>query len=216
MISTEAIHFKKYIMKDIEDIKLDNAADTKHDILFLLKQRYSPRMFKDKQIQKNHLVQLFEAIRWSPSSNNLQPWRFIYAKKGTEAYQSIFDCLSDFNQSWTSNAPLLMLTAYKEKDDQGRDNFHALHDLGLSIGFMTVQAQFLNIGVHQMAGVDWKKAHDVFNVPDGFHITTAIALGYYGADVNNLPKDLNEQETDERTRMLQEKFVFKGTWPQED
>lgn len=199
-------------MKDIEEVKTENLAETKHDILFLLKQRYSPRIFKDKPIQNKHLQQLFEAARWSPSSNNLQPWRFIYAKRGTKAFQTIFDCLSDFNKTWTLNAPLLMLTAYKEKDDKGKGNFHALHDLGLSIGFMTVQAQFLNIGVHQMAGVNWKKAQEVFDVSEGFHITTAIALGYYGGNVEVLPKDLKSQETDNRIRKPQEEFAFKETW----
>jgi len=79
---------------------------------------------------------------------------------------------------------------------------------------MTVQAQFLNIGVHQMAGVDWKKAQDVFKVPTGFHITTAIALGYYGGDMDVLPKDLKTQEMNRSTRVTQEKFAFKDTWAQ--
>lgn len=197
----------------MEEVKLEKTAHTKHDILFLLKQRYSPRIFKDKQILNEHLEQLFEAIRWSPSSSNLQPWRFIYAKKSTPEYQLIFDCLSDFNKSWVLNAPFLMLTVYKESNE-GKENFHALHDLGLSMGFMTVQAQFLNIAVHQMAGVDWRKAQKVFNVPPGFHITTAIALGYYGGNMGSLPQTLQEQETNERTRMIQEEFMFKGSWPQ--
>jgi len=199
-------------MKEMEELKAENVADTQHSVLFLLKQRYSPRIFKDKQIANKHLDQLFEAIRWSASSSNLQPWRFIYAKKGTEAYQSIFDCLSDFNKKWAANAPLLMLTAYKEKDDEGKENFHALHDLGLCLGSMTVQAQFLNIALHHMAGVDWKKAQKVFNVPEGFHITTAIAIGYYGGHINDLPKDLREMENAERTRITQEKFAFKEVW----
>ena len=42
-------------MKDIEEVKTENLAETKHDILFLLKQRYSPRIFKDKPIQNKHL-----------------------------------------------------------------------------------------------------------------------------------------------------------------
>ncbi|MGE5943130.1 MAG: nitroreductase family protein [Flavobacteriales bacterium] len=199
-------------MKEIEEMKVENIVDTKHEILFLLKQRYSPRVFKNKQIDNKHINQLFEAVRWSASSSNLQPWRFIYAKKGTQAYQTIYDCLSDFNKKWTENAPLLMLTAYKEKDDEGKENFHALHDLGLCLGSMTVQAEFLNIGVHHMAGVDWKKAQQVFNVPDGFHITTAIALGYYGGSLDDLPKDLREQEIADRTRIEQEKFAFKEAW----
>ena len=199
-------------MKEIEEVKLENIANTKYDILTFFKLRYSPRMFDDKHIEKTHMDQLFETIRWSPSSSNLQPWRFIYAKKGTEAYESIFDCLSDFNKRWTIHAPLLMLAAYKEKDDEGKENFHALHDLGLSLGLMTVQAQFLNIGVHHMAGVDWEKAQKVFKVPTGFHISTAIALGYYGGSLDDLPKDLKEQETAERKRIGQEKFAFKEAW----
>ncbi len=199
-------------MKEIEDVTFENMADTEHEILPFLKQRYSPRTFKDKHIENKHINQLFEAVRWSASSNNLQPWRFIYAHKGTEAYQSIFYCLSDFNKKWTLNAPFLMLTAYKETDDEGKENFHALHDLGLCLGSMTAQAQFLNIGIHHMAGVDWKKAQKIFNVPKGFHITTAIALGYYGGDLDVLPEDLREQETAERTRIRQEKFAFKDLW----
>jgi nitroreductase len=195
-----------------EQVKLDNIANTKHDIFTLLKQRYSPRTFQSEKIKEKHLQQLLEAVRWSASSNNLQPWRIIYAEKDSEAYQSILNCLSDFNQSWAKNAPLLMLSAYKENKDNGEENFHALHDLGLCMGNMTVQAQYLGIGLHHMAGVNWKKAQDVFNVPKGFHITTAIAVGYYGGDLDILPENLRTQETAKRERVLSEKFAFKDTW----
>ena len=178
----------------------------------LLKQRYSPRTFKNEKIEERHLQQLFEAVRWSASSNNLQPWRFIYAEKGTDAYQAIFNCLSDFNQTWADNAPLLMLTAYKEDNDNGIENFHALHDLGLCMGSMTVQAQHLGIGLHHMAGVNWKKAQDVFDVPKGYHITTAVAVGYYGGNLDELPEDLQKLEIAKRERMPFKQFAFKEAW----
>ncbi|WP_417889823.1 nitroreductase family protein [Xanthomarina gelatinilytica] len=200
------------MMNVAEQIRLENIADTEYEIFALLKQRYSPRTFKKESIKSRHLNQLFEAVRWSASSNNLQPWRFIYAEKGTEAYKKIYNCLSDFNKSWTDNAPVLMLTAYKEKTKDGKDNFHALHDLGLSMGSLTVQAQYLGIAVHHMAGVDWQKAQKEFNVPDGYHISTAVALGYYGGDLEDLPEDLQEQETAKRNRVSQEEFAFKETW----
>ncbi|WP_445735826.1 nitroreductase family protein [Mariniflexile sp.] len=199
-------------MKDIEEVKLKNSAETDYEILSLLKHRYSPRTFQKKNIENEHLNQLFEAARWSASSNNLQPWRFIYAEKGTGAYQSIFDCLSDFNKKWANNAPLLMLSAYKEKTDDGKENFHALHDLGLCLGSMTVQAQHLGIGLHHMAGVDWEKAQKVFDVPDGFHVTTAIALGYYGGNLDKLTEELQKQEVAKRQRRDAETFAFKGAW----
>lgn len=200
------------MMNEAEQIRLENIADTEHEIFALLKQRYSPRTFMDDKINEGHLKQLFEAVRWSASSYNQQPWRFIYAEKGTDAYKDIYNCLSDFNKSWADNAPLLVLTAYKEKNDDGEEYFHALHDLGLSLGNMTVQAQYLGIGLHHMAGVDWKKAQDVFNVPEGFHITTAIALGYYGGESEKLSKELLEQETAPRKRKRLGEFAFKGKW----
>ncbi|SFZ92343.1 Nitroreductase [Flaviramulus basaltis] len=203
-------------MNQGEQIRLENIADTETEIFALLKQRYSPRIFKKKKIEKGHLKQLFEAIRWSASSNNIQPWRFIYAEKDTDAYKSIFNCLSDFNKKWANNAPLLMLTAYKENTDDGKQNFHALHDLGLCLGSMTVQAQYMGIGLHHMAGVDWKGAQNVFEVPDGFHVTTAIAVGYYGGILDDLSKDLQEQETAKRERMPYEHFAYKEVWNKEN
>ncbi len=195
-----------------EQVQLLNIADTEHEIFGLLKQRWSPRTFKEDSISTTDMNKLFEAARWSPSSNNEQPWRFIYATKGTQAYKKIVDCLSAFNKKWAPNAPVLLLTAYRERTKDGKENFHALHDLGLSLGLMTVQAQYMGIGLHHMAGVDWKKATDVFGVPEGYHITTAIALGYYGGSLTTLPKDLQSQETAERSRLLQEEFAFEGKW----
>ena len=199
-------------MTTIEALQLDKKAQTQYDIFPLLKMRWSPRTFSEQPLTKIEINQLFEAARWAASSYNRQPWRFIYATKGTEAYQKIVDCMSDFNKQWASKAPLLLLTAYKEKTDEGDDNFHALHDLGLAMGNMSVQAQHMGIAIHHMAGIDWKKAQNIFNVPEGFHITTAVAIGFYGGDLNTLPKDLQEQETSERTRNDIEDFAFEGTW----
>ena len=199
-------------MTNQEQIALDKMAQNDHEIYALLKQRYSPRTFSEKEVSEKDMHRLFEAVRWAPSSNNWQPWRFIYAQKGTDAYQKINECLSEFNQSWATNAPVLILTAYKENNPDGKENFHALHDLGLSLGNMAVQAEYMGIALHHMAGVDWKKAHEVFEVPDGYHVTTALAVGYYGGDLDALPKDLREQETKKRERKPQKEFVFKEEW----
>ena len=138
--------------KELEQVRLGNIADTDYEIFALLKQRYSPRTFRDEKIKKGQLNQLFEAARWSASSNNLQPWRFIYAEKGSEAFDKIVNCLSDFNKKWAPEAPLLMLAIYKEKTNDGKENFHALHDLGLCLGNMSVQAQYLDIALHHKIG----------------------------------------------------------------
>jgi nitroreductase len=170
-------------------------------------------MFSKQEVSSMDIHQLLEAARWAPSSRNAQPWRFMYAFRGSEAYSKIFQCLSEFNQKWVKRAPVLMLTAYKEQFDSGQENFHALHDLGLAVANLSVQAQSIGIAVHQMAGVNWKEAQKVFAVPEGFHVTTAIALGYYGGDPNELAADLRKSELAERKRMPQEQFAAEGEWP---
>ncbi|EIJ40519.1 nitroreductase [Galbibacter orientalis DSM 19592] len=199
-------------MTALEQLHLDKIAKTNHEIYALLKMRWSPRVFKEDKLQENEIKQLFEAARWAPSSFNRQPWRFMYAEKGSDTYDKILDCLSDFNKSWVTNAPLLMITAYKENTEEGDVNFHALHDLGLAVGNMSVQAQYMKIGMHQMAGIDWEKAQKVFKIPKGFHVATAIALGYYGGDFEKLNSELLEMEKSERDRIPQEDFAFKDSW----
>ena len=39
--------------------------------------RWSPRAMSGEEIREEELFSLFEAARWSPSSYNNQPWRFL-------------------------------------------------------------------------------------------------------------------------------------------
>lgn len=182
-------------------------ANTNYKLVKEIEERWSPRVFSEKEISDEEMMKLFDAARWAASSNNYQPWRFMWARKGSEAWNKIFDCLAEFNQGWVGNASILILTAYKKQFDNGKENFHALHDLGLSVGNLSIQAQSMGIALHQMAGVDWKKAHQKFNIPDGFHITTAIAVGYYGGDPSALSEDLMKSEVGPRSRKKLEKIV---------
>jgi nitroreductase len=193
--------------------QMNKSANNEYVIHELIKERWSPRMFASDPLSDEELKSLFEAARWAPSSSNLQPWRFMYFRKGTESYERAFKCLSDFNQRWVKHAPILIFTAYKEKMKDGKENFHALHDLGLAMGNLTLQAQSMRLAVHQMAGIDWKKAQKDFQIEEGYHVSTAVAVGYYGGNVDTLDEELKEMEKAERKRMPQRKFVAEGKWP---
>jgi nitroreductase len=197
------------IFTDIQELK---AAKTKYQLHELIAGRWSPRMFSTEAVGRDEVKNLLEAARWAASSNNAQPWRFIYAFKGSRGYEKIFNCLSDFNQKWARNAPVLMLTAILEKFDSGKENYHALHDLGLAMGNMTLQAQSQGIALHQMAGVDWKKAQDVFGIPEDYHVATAVAIGYYGGDACDLPDEIEKMELQKRKRLPLDEIAFEGKW----
>ena len=191
--------------------KIEKETLTEYDIIPEIKNRWSPRVFADTPVSESEIRLLLEAGRWAPSSFNRQPWAFIYGLKGTKVYERIFNCLTEFNQSWAGNAPVLILGSFKKTTETGAENFHALHDLGLFTATLTLQAQHNGIAVHQMAGVKYEDAKKEFGFPDDYHVATALAIGYYGGDHNQLSDDLKEQELSiKRQRKTQNEFVFNG------
>src|SRR5690349_3147088 len=82
-----------------------------YDIEPMLLTRWSPRAMSGESIGKDELMPLFEAARWAPSSYNNQPWRFIYAMKGTPHWEPFFNLLVEGNQAWCKNAAVLVIIA---------------------------------------------------------------------------------------------------------
>ena len=62
-----------------------------------------------EEISHEELMRLFEAARWAPSSFNTQQWRALYARRGTEHWQTFFDLLVDANKAWAKNAAVLVV-----------------------------------------------------------------------------------------------------------
>ena len=121
-------------------------------ILTEIKERTSPYTFSKQPLEREDLMCILEAARWSPSAKNIQPWRFIYAEKGSEAYDQMLDCVSEKNQKWGKNAALLVVSFYQVQESGGKENFYAMHDLGAATAAMAIEAKRLNIGLHHMGG----------------------------------------------------------------
>ena len=179
----------------------------------LIQNRWSPRAFSQQPISTDHLHILFEAARWAPSSNNEQPWLFVYASKEEPAeFETILHCLKESNQFWARTAPVLVITAAKTLFDQnGKPNRHAWYDVGQAISYLTLQAMALGIYCHQMGGFFPALAQKTLNIPADYEPVTAIALGYPG-DLVILSDELRIRETAPRFRRKQTEFVFRGQY----
>jgi len=77
--------------------------------------RWSPRSMTDEKLSHEELMSLFEAARWAPSSANSQPWRFIYATRYTEEWNTLFNLLVDLNKIWAKNAAVLIVIVSKKE-----------------------------------------------------------------------------------------------------
>ena len=172
------------------------------EVLDLLKKRFSPYSFTDKQLSEKDLLTLFEAAGKAASAFNEQPWRFVYAlNQDKEKFKNIHDCLVEGNQDWTANVAALVITVVsKNFAKNGSKNKVRKHDLGLAVGNLTVQAQSMGIHLHQMAGIIPQNAIDKLNIPEGYEPVTAIAIGYY------------EGEAQLKERKSVNKIAFNGKW----
>ncbi len=180
-------------------IHKENPVDYK--VLDVIKKRWSPRAFAKKSISNHDILTMLEAARWTASAFNEQPWRFIVAKKeDKQKYAKLLACLREGNQSWATNAPLLILAVAKKTfSNTNGENKLARYDLGQAVSALVLQASELNIYSHQMAGIYPEKAKSAYNLADGYEAVTAIALGYLG-DIEQLPEDLQAREKSERIR----------------
>jgi nitroreductase len=178
---------------------MEKPAETKYPIHDLLKRRWSPRAFSDRQVETAKLRQLFEAARWSASSFNEQPWSFIVA----------LHCLVEANQTWAKLAPILIFTiAQRAFTRNNKPNRMCEHDLGLAVGNFTTQATALGLVLHQMGGIDPDKVRQTYHIPQSHDPVTAIAVGYPGEAGLLGDEAMRQAEQAPRDRKPCNDFVF--------
>jgi nitroreductase len=171
--------------------------------------RWSPRAFTDKDVSHHDLKTIFEAVRWTASSFNEQPWRFVVGRRGAETYKKIHDALVPFNQMWAGKAPVLILGAAKTKfSHNGEPNRAALFDLGAASAYLALQASALGLAVHQMAGFDTQAARMALEIPAEYELGSAIAVGHQGEPESLPHEQMKQQEVSPRQRKPLKEFVF--------
>ena len=192
---------------------MDRPAPVKHPIHDLLKKRWSPRAFADRDVEPEKLRSLFEAARWAASSFNAQPWHFVIATRNEpEAYERMLSCFVEFNQGWAKNAPVIGISVAKLNFDQEeKPNRHAYHDVGQAAAYLALQAAAEGLQLHQMAGIIVDRAGEALGIPAGYDPVAGFALGYPG-DPEMLTEKLRERELAPRQRKEAASFVHDGTW----
>lgn len=194
----------------------DKPAVTHSPLHDLIKRRWSPVSFDPtRPIEKSKLLSILEAARWSASSYNSQPWRFIVASRDNKReFAKVLSVLMEGNQAWAKHAGVLMIAATQTHRDTGEANSHAIHDLGLAIGQMVLQALDYDIYAHQMAGFFPDKASELYRIPANYQPKTAIAFGYRASDLSHLSDAQRVRDASQRQRQELAEMVFTGAWAQ--
>lgn len=182
-------------------------ADTSYPLLPALAERWSPRAFDTEAvIDEAKLTAALEAARWSPSANNTQPWRFIVARRGSAAFDTIVANLMGFNQVWAGAAGALVVALAEVVDADGNERRWATYDVGQAVAHFSVQAHHDGLHTHQMGGFDAAGLRAAFDLDERFLPVSVTAVGMLG-DVETLPQPLRERELAPRTRNALDEIV---------
>ncbi len=166
----------------------------------------------NRKIEKPILMALFEAAKWAPSCYNNQPWRYLFAYKGTQAFEALFSTLIEFNQSWCKNASVLCLVTSRTLFSRNnKESKTASLDTGSSMMSLILEAHTHGLVAHPMEGFSREKAREAFHIPEIFKVEAMIALGYPG-ETSLLPSDMQEGEKPSSRLSLKE-IVFEGAFP---
>jgi nitroreductase len=196
--------------------KSANSRIADHEIESLFLERWSPRAYTEEEIPEADLFSMFEAARWAPSSYNSQPWVFLYALRSSPNWDKFLGLLVEFNQGWAKRAGaliiiasnLLMLPPGAEKPVPSHS--HSF-DTGAAWSAFALQGMKLGWHAHGMAGFDVPRAFTEMNLPAGYRVEAAAAVGRL-ADKSILPEFLRAREVPSQRKPIAE-FAFEGSFP---
>ena len=193
--------------------EVSNERKPEHPIDKIFLERWSPRSISHENFTEKDLFSLIEAARWTPSSSNVQPWRFIYTMHNSKEWNKFYDLLDDFNNIWCKTAGALIVLISKKTSDDGKP--YKLNSFSAGSAFMSLafQARMKNLIAHGMQGFDYEKARKVLNIPEDFSVECMIALGSQGK-VEELHERMQKSEKPNQRKPFKE-IANKGQFPKD-
>jgi nitroreductase len=146
--------------------KIDSTADA----LEAVRSVRQVRQYEPGEVSDEDLHQILEIARWSGSSRNTQPWRFVVVRDKDTLKQ-----LSDLrpNITWVADGALAIALVFG-----GENELHEAYDEGRVSERIMIAARLLGLG----AGTAWfseneDKAKDLLGVPREMVLHSVVVVG---------------------------------------
>ncbi|XP_054152739.1 uncharacterized protein LOC128951517 [Oppia nitens] len=210
-------------VNDVDDlydqyaIKARNAASKVHPLVL---SRTSQREIVAGDVSDADLEALFESARWAPSGMNIQPWRFIWARKGSKEWQTWFDLMDEGNKVWAVNASVLIFQItpkYELYHDKITANPWSELDSGSAYVSLHYEACGRGLVAHAIAGLDIEKSYGVLGITKKSHtVLQIIAVGRAPDAQHRKAPELIQPRHLTKEFVFKEKFINKDPVPPSD
>ena len=156
----------------------------KKDLLGFIKRRRTTFEFSGRKVRDGDIRKIAEAGRWSPSSHNSQPWKFIIVRDR----KAIGRLMENAYYGFFHSEPAAVIVAVMEHTRKKMPGMHrgktahmaAYHpyiDIGMPALSMAYEAESLGIG-SCMLSLQAKEANRLLGVPAGCNAILALGIGY--------------------------------------
>jgi nitroreductase len=177
---------------------------TPADKLRQLRRTRQFREFTAEPVDRASLDAIADVGRWSGSSQNTQPWRFIVIADSSVLRQLAPMGMPSTRSLQTAAAAIAIVLP----DEQGRAVSHAF-DEGRAAERMLIGAEMIDLG----AGIAWIRSDiraavgEIFGLPPDRFIRTIVVLGH-PTEAARQPKSATGG-----ARLPREETVFEERWP---
>jgi nitroreductase len=178
--------------------------DTPRDIVRPLLQTRQVREFTSHPVDQGALDAVTDVARWSGSSTNSQPWRFVVIRD-RETLRTIHDAGLPSTRS-LATAPAAIAIVLPQKPGSGV--IHG-YDEGRAAERMLIAATMLGLGAAiAWIGSDGRPAvAERLGLPDDRYVRTIVAIGH-PSEAAQRPKSARG-----KARLPREETVFDERWP---
>jgi nitroreductase len=177
---------------------------TPSDLLRPLRQARQVREFTAKPVARASLEAIADVARWSGSSRNAQPWRFIVVTDVALIRQIATMGMPSTRSLQTATAAIAIVLPNQE----GKQVSYAF-DEGRAAERMLIAAGMIELG----AGIAWVRADireavgKLFDLPADWFIRTIVSLGHPSAAAKRPKTEAGH------ARQPREEIVFEERWP---
>jgi len=174
------------------------------EFLNIVAGRRSIRRYQEKEVPDELLEEVLEAVRWTPSGGNIQPWEIIVVRK-PDTKNLLQETLGGYNPARKAivAAPLLLVlcgkvkipdTYKKDKDISTKyGDWWFMFHLGSAAQSLALAAHALGLGTVMVGFFDHDRVKEILKVPEGYEVVLMTPLGYPAST----PKPPPRREPDE-------------------
>ena len=149
------------------------------DILKAVRERRSIRNFQKKDIPKEIVDKLIDALIWAPSAGNLQARKFFFVK---DAKLKEDIASAALNQDFIAEAPLVIVgctdSRISSRYGERGEYLYSIQDVAASIMGMMLVAHENGLGTVWVGAFMEEEVFDLLNLPQNLRPVAIVPVGY--------------------------------------